>query len=103
LIGGQNRFVIRLAHDRKLQGAGRLIAALDGATVVGVREVALSARVGHSAPSTRKIHPPRERHVAKLAVSAMQVVLQDPQNKDSSLALNIVQVTELDAGRLRTH
>lgn len=97
LIGGQHRFVIRLAHDRKLQGAGKLIAALDGATVVDTREVTLSARVGHSAPSSRKIHPPREQRVAKLAVSAMQVVVQGPQQKGSSLALNIVRVTELDA------
>lgn len=97
LSGGKHRFVIRLVHDRKLEGEGKLLEALAGASIVAVREVTLSARVGHSAPSTRKIHPPREQRVAKLAMSVMHVVLQNPLKKRSALALNVVRVTEIDA------
>lgn len=97
LNSGEHRFVIRLTHDRKLEGDDRLFEVLSCACIVAVREVTLSARVGHSAPSTRKIHPPREARVAKLAVSAMPVVLRDPLKKGANLSLNVVQVTELDA------
>jgi hypothetical protein len=63
LIGGQHRFVILLSHDRKLEGGAKLMETVAAATVIAVREVQLSARVGHSAPSTRKIHPPREQRI----------------------------------------
>lgn len=96
LIAGNHRFVIRLTHDRKLQGDCKLLDALAGASVVATREVKLSARVGHSAPSTRKIHPPREQRMAKLAVSAIAVTLLNPLNKAAKLELNTVRVVEID-------
>jgi hypothetical protein len=70
LINSKHRFVIRIQHDRNLEAGGKLLDTLAGAPFVAEREVALTARVGNSAPSARKIHPPREARSAKLSVSA---------------------------------
>jgi len=96
LARGSHRFVIRLAHDRNLEGDGKLQAVLDGASTVVVREVKLSSRVGHSAPSTRKIHPPREERIGRLAISAMQVTLRHRHKAGENLKINIVRVVELE-------
>lgn len=96
LIKGGHRFVVRATHDRNLEGGCKLLDILIGAATLVEREVSLSARVGHSAPSARKIHPPREERIAKLAISATRVAVKNPLNKELSLELNIVQVLETD-------
>lgn len=96
LIKGGHRFVVRTTHDRNLGDGCKLLDALVNATILVEREVSLSARVGQSAPSARKIHPPREGRIAKLAVSATRVAVKNPLNKELSLELNVVRVLETD-------
>jgi len=96
LINGKHRFVIRSQHDRNLETGGKLLDALAGAPLVVEREVSLTARVGHSAPAARKIHPPREARNAKLSVSATRVSVKNPLNKELSLELNLVRVLETE-------
>ena len=96
LINGKHRFVIRSHHDRNLEAGGRLVDALAEAPLVVEREVSLTARVGHSAPAARKIHPPREARNAKLSVSATRVWVKNPLNKELSLELNLVRVLETE-------
>lgn len=96
LLAGGHRFVIRLTHDRRLDGTGKLVETLKGASVVATRQVQLSGRVGHSAPSTRKIHPPREERGAALSVSATRVAFKNPRAGGASVELNVVRVVELE-------
>jgi hypothetical protein len=96
LINGKHRFVIRSQHDRSLEAGGKLLDALASAPLVVEREVGLAARVGHSAPTTRKIHPPREARNAKLSISATRVAVKNPLNRELSLELNLVRVLETE-------
>jgi hypothetical protein len=98
MISKGHRFVVRLTHDRRLFGKGMVSDALEHAPVVATRDVELSARVGHSAPSTRRIHPPRAERSAKLAMSTARVALRNPEpNGHSSLVVHVVRVVEIDA------
>ena len=96
LMNGKHRFVVRIQHDRNLEAGGKLLNALASAPFVAEREVSLAARVGHSAPAARKIHPPREARNAKLSVSATRVAVKNPLNKELSLELNLVRVVETE-------
>jgi hypothetical protein len=107
LVGAEDRFVIRLAHDRLLEPTGsgdvrKLAQAVTQIQAVVEREVPLSRRpTGKRMPHQRKIHPSREGRMAKLAFGATTVVLRrprpQPETLPSTLTLNVVRVWELDA------
>jgi hypothetical protein len=101
-------FVARSAHDRvvvlppehRVDRREKLSDVLARATVVAEREVVLSRRVGGELPVQRKIHPPRDRRMARLAISAARVVLRRTEyvsaSLPESLGINVVRVVEVD-------
>lgn len=103
----QQRFVVRLSEDRAtterdeatktLIKLSDVVSELQG---LAEREVPLSPRKGHKAPSTRRIHPAREGRTAKLSFRATAVQLRRPdtlpKQLPQSLRLHLVHVIELD-------
>ncbi len=94
------RFVIRAAHDRKLDD-GKLFQTLGGLPGIHEREVPLSKRIGGRTKyrAELKIHPARESRTAKLTFSAKSVNVKRPRYSGSSedyLTLNVVNVVELE-------
>jgi|SRR5687768_8361786 len=63
------------------------------------RLVPISSRAPHSFPGTRKLHPPREGRLAKLAFAATTVRLPRPRYASRDLApelnINVVHVREI--------
>ena len=110
LIGNGHRFVIRMSKDRvarDAEGATEskeeewedLRSLVDRAKFVVERDVQLSRRATSSIPSVTKTFPPRDRRVAKLAISATTVQLRRPRyehEKAPEITLNVVRVYELD-------
>jgi IS4 transposase len=100
LVSAGRRFVIRLMHNRILAGGeSRLFDELNQVEGIAEREVHLGHRKRHSAPSHRKIHPPRAARMAKLAFAATTICLPRPSYLGSmahQLKLNVVRVFELD-------
>jgi hypothetical protein len=101
LISAGRRFVIRLTHNRVLDdGESRLFDELKQVEGIAEREVPLGHRKRHSAPSHRKIHPPRAARMAKLAFAATTICLPRPTYLKGSFAqqlqLNVVRVFEVD-------
>ena len=107
LIGDQERFIIRLTHDRALpesiegtKGHLRVSDALKATPVVLERTVSLSPRKMKVAFRSRDIHPARDARVARLEIRASVVELLRPFSAGTgpppTLKLNIVQVTEVD-------
>jgi hypothetical protein len=101
LVSAGHRFVIRLTHNRMLDdGESRLFDELNQVEGVAVREVPLGHRKRNSAPSHRKIHPPRSARMAKLSFAAMPICLPRPSYLKSSMTerlnLKVVRVFELD-------
>ena len=102
------RFVVRLCHDRMLEGdngerGGMLQQEVSSTPFIAEREVPLSlrGRRGRTAQQQR-IHPPRQMRLARLRFSALSVKLRRPNNypKESlpdSLSINVVRVKEVDA------
>jgi hypothetical protein len=95
------RFVIRLTHNRLLDdGESKLFDEMNQVEGLAEREVPLGHRKRHSAPSHRKIHPPRTARVAKLAFAASTVCLPRPPHIKGAVAerlqLNVVRVFEVD-------
>jgi|KBSMisStandDraft_5_1062788.scaffolds.fasta_scaffold150924_2 hypothetical protein len=104
LLAARSRFVIRLAHDRKVakrDGVGNLHDVLSTAITVAEREVQLGTRRGGKGTKGDKAHPPRESRLAKLAVSAVTVTLRRPRSTPTSwpeqMTLNVIRVMEVDA------
>jgi hypothetical protein len=107
MLEPQDRFVIRLNHDRRLVSddpdpcAEKLSEALAQAPVLFEREVFLSPRSAGNRPkqSLRK-HPPREGRVAKLRFAARRVALKRPHGYPStlpaSLTVHVVHGWEVD-------
>lgn len=107
MVGCGQRFVIRLSDDRatpeKIEGTrthiklSDLVRKLEG---MAERDVPLSARKGHKAPVSRRIHPARDGRTAKLSFRATAVELRRPEHLakhlPSSLALHLVHVLELE-------
>jgi len=104
LVEHEQRFVIRVAHDRRLQVGGAdpggtlYMAAADGEMFLE-REVALSRRRAAPTPPQRRIYPARAGRTARLAIRACGVTLRrskhGPAHLPASLRLNVVEVREL--------
>lgn len=100
------RFVGRLMHNRLLdadasEGAEKLEHALAQVQAVATREVELSSRpAGLRSPVQKRIHPPRARRLAKLAIGATRVTLRrpttQPRDRPATVTLNVVRVWELE-------
>lgn len=101
------RFVIRLAHDRRLQtgrdadGIEKLFDAIAGAPVVLQREVPLSRRTNKARTSRQiKRFPAREVRDATLAVRAQTLTIFPGNGSVAhlprALQLNFVEVREVD-------
>ena len=105
-----DRFVIRICHDRKIMWSetlsvarpDRLLAALRQSQAVCERTVKLSARKRRNTPSQRKIYPQRRERNAVLRMSALQVTLvrsgwldlQGRTDLPKELDVNLVRVWE---------
>lgn len=88
LLEGRRRFVIRLKHDRRVEGNDAVMTvseALTHATVSADREVNLSARHTPRGSKTRKVHPPRTRRVAALSVASTPITLLKPVDRKGAL------------------
>jgi hypothetical protein len=105
--GAGNRFVVRLAHNRVLdastsEGATKLDQALSRVQVTATREVELSPRSSKikRSPVQKKIHPPREARLTKLAIGATQVTMRRPTSQPleapATLPVHVVRVWEVE-------
>lgn len=105
LLEYEERFVIRLAHNRRLS-AGRsaedikLFERLSAAPVILEREVVLSQRGKGKSEKDRKKFPERKRRNATLAVRAQTLEIFAANgasaNVPKSMTLNFVEVEEID-------
>lgn len=100
----EDRFVIRVSHDRALVAstsgeATRLSGALSDLELMAEREVPLSPRGKQPRPaSAKRIHPAREGRRAMLGIRACSVQLRAPQGQaPASLRVNVVHVLETNA------
>jgi hypothetical protein len=106
LVSHGHRFVIRSCHDRRLDtqwpDTGWLRARVRLTEDLFYREVPLSARQPETKNKDRRIHPPREGRIAKLAFGATRVTLRSPKAVDgktypkSSLNIGVVRVHEIE-------
>ncbi len=105
----QERFVIRVTHDRRvhkvhddrgeLLGEGdKIWDVLERAPVLGQREIQVSRRNASPLPATRKYHPPRSSRKATISVRASRItVKRSASARDcplKELTFNVVQVIE---------
>lgn len=106
LVEHEQRFVIRVAHDRRLDGAtadqgGTLYTAASAGEMFLERDVELSRRRRALTPQQRRIHPTRAGRPARLAIRACTVSLRRskhvPVHLPRSLQLNVVEVKEVNA------
>lgn len=101
------RFVIRVAHDRRLEpGRGatktpKLYRSLSDDPIFLEREVTLSAKAKTKTRRTQKVVPPRKQRIARLEIRAGRYDLfvnhNGPVHLPKSLGLNFVQVEEVGA------
>jgi Transposase DNA-binding/Transposase DDE domain len=94
------RYVIRLAHNRRLVGeTEKLKEFASKGRCIFKREVRLAARA-QALPYDQRIHPARDVREASLSVSAVSVELRRSNNyapeSPPSLQVNVVTVKELD-------
>lgn len=87
------RFIVRLTHDRLLEGGGRVSALLAKAETRAKREVELSERAEGDRARKRARHPARKPRVAELHVSAVSASLRS-STSEGTLQLNVVRVHE---------
>jgi hypothetical protein len=113
MVARRQRFVVRLGKDRivgleaeelgidgELFEPMKLREAVEYASLVLQRDVAVSRRRKQTAPIANKMHPPREGRAAKLGIHAITATLRRPQflpkTHPEMLTLNLVRVRELD-------
>ncbi|MGO8995895.1 MAG: IS4 family transposase [Polyangiaceae bacterium] len=101
LVEGEHRFVIRVRTDRTTVGGEepeKVSAACARQPLLVDREVALTHRTAKQIPGISKTLASRKARIAKLAVSAVRVVLRKPAYVASpaTLPLNVVRVFEVD-------
>ena len=97
LVQRQERFVIRLCHDRLVEGGGRISDALERAVAVSVeREVQLSARAEGSNARQKARHPARRTRKATLELRGAAVRIRS-STRPGTLDLHVVHVRELEA------
>jgi hypothetical protein len=100
LCSNEDRFVIRLCHDRVLNDlpGARITDALATASTIYEKEVKLSRRTKKGSRNSR--YPQREGRVAKLSFSACSVEVKrtshSPMDQSPALKLNVVHVKEVD-------
>ena len=102
LVQRQQRFAIRLFHNRRLNATQKLFQMLDDLNQKPAllrRQVKLSRRGREGGSTLRKIHPPRAARQAELEVRACSVSIPKTDyrySKDDpdTLSLNIVHVRE---------
>ena len=106
LVQHQDRFVVRLTHDRRVvreDGApGRLADAGPPSAVTCERHVHLAPRRdGKRTLSARTVHPAREGRLATLRVTAHRVQITRPTHvratEPASLPVHVVSVSEVQA------
>jgi hypothetical protein len=99
----QQRYVVRVAHDRRLgkgdtSGQPRLYSAMAGTEVVLEREVQLSRRTTPHGTAAKRIHPARKGRLASLAVRAGSYRVKRGRDLllhlPDELELNFVEVLE---------
>jgi len=98
LLKGMNaRFVLRMHHDRGLEG-GSLRESLERADFKAERGVALTRRGKQAGSKQRQIHPPRNERVTSLSIATRQVTIsrtrQAKNARQETLTLNVVRVWE---------
>jgi hypothetical protein len=98
LLKGMNaRFVLRMHHDRVLEGES-LRESLQQADFKAERGVTLTRRGKHAGSKQRRIHPPRNERVTSLSIATRQVTI--PQTRaaknarQAAISLNVVRVWE---------
>ncbi len=105
LLEHDQRFVIRLAHNRRLSGGRstetiKLFERLSAAPVILEREVVLSQRGKGKSEKEKKNFPARERRNATLAIRAQTLEIFAANgasaNVPESMTLNFVDVEEID-------
>lgn len=106
LVEAGRRFVIRLAHDRRVHADTEdeetifLSEAAASFEAVATREVPLSRRDAKPTPRSNKANPERHGRSAKLNLRAGRVILARPRyltDELEQLELNIVHVEEAGA------
>lgn len=96
------RFVVRCLTNRLLEDGSRKLHDVFANILPTIeREIPLERRTQRRTAILRKIHPARDRRVAKLSVAGARVELKRPGNKKHSplpatLAINVVRVWEVD-------
>jgi transposase-like protein/DDE family transposase len=104
LVDHDQRFVVRLAHDRRLKaGRGRtgepmLFESLSGCPLFFAREVALAARAKPTGSNKINVFPQRRSRTARLEVRAGEREIfsshKSPAHVPISLRLRLVEVRE---------
>lgn len=95
-----DRFIVRLTHDRVVEDAGRLSAALAEVPTVCQRDVPLARRADrHRTLSDRTRHPARASRVATLRIAGRAVALHRPPHAPgpATLTVHVVVVEEVGA------
>lgn len=96
LVTSEERFVIRMAHDRVVKpGAEHISDVLSGARTIAEREVQLSERAEGGSAKDRATHPPRKPRMARLEISASRSDVSSTTSV-GKLQLNFVRVIERD-------
>jgi hypothetical protein len=102
LAEGQ-RFIFRARTNRNAVHEGEAIPVrdlIDGAAIVLEREVPLSRRLTETAPRARRLHPPRERRVARLCFSQTAATFRRPhiasRHLPKTINVNVLHVFEPD-------
>lgn len=92
------RFVIRAAHDRRIDAAGeKLSGLLNDLGPQLYRNVQVCERLGKRFGAGKSRHKPRDARTAELAIAAISVVLKAPRVRTvnaASVSLNLVRVWE---------
>jgi hypothetical protein len=99
-VAQQDRFIVRLTHDRVVEEAARLSTALASAPTVCQRDVPLARRSDrHRTLSDRTRHPARAGRAATLRIAGRAVTLRRPTHAagPKTLAVHVVLVEEVDA------
>jgi hypothetical protein len=99
-VAQQDRFIVRLTHDRVVDEATRLSTALARAPTVCQRDVPLARRSDrHRTLSDRTRHPARDGRLATLRIAGQTVTVRRPTHASgpATLAVHVVLVEEVDA------
>lgn len=94
LVATEQRFVIRLTHDRLIED-GHVSDLWDTAQTIAEREVRLSGRAEGASARQRKRHPSRKPRSARLQILGASAQLRS-SSSPARLALHFVRVLEQD-------